>query len=343
MEACNRSLISAQHRNLASRLIPNQSHAVVRTIQSVFCFVLFVWTALSAPSRPLSTADVLPAAALPVRGDGVYLNPAMGRFWTMDSYEGNSSDPLSLHKYLYCHADPVNGTDPSGHDLTSTLTTMSIGFGIGAGGTAVANHALGRAQTFSSIFIGGAFGAALGPLAVAIPEIGVGLGIYGIGASGSITYEVFSNPSATASQKAAAVSLVVASIWGTQVAIKHYNGTRLSAPAGNATAPGVPEFPLPLRAPPEVVLESAQPGLDAGKIGQLPGLIESMAAGKQIPGIGGWKIGNRYIVNEGNHRMTAALELYKASGDPKHILQLLKEGNWTNRDPGVPTWKMTQD
>ena len=72
-------------------------------------------------------------------------------------------------------------------------------------------------------------------------------------------------------------------------------------------------------------------------------VIESMAAGKQIPGIGGWKIGNRYIVNEGNHRMTAALELYKASGDPKHVLQLLKEGNWTNRDPGVPTWKMTED
>jgi RHS repeat-associated protein len=43
-----------------------------------------------------------------------YLNPETGRFQTMDSYEGNSSDPQSLHKYLYAHADPVNGTDPSG-------------------------------------------------------------------------------------------------------------------------------------------------------------------------------------------------------------------------------------
>ncbi len=43
-----------------------------------------------------------------------YLNPNTGRFWTMDSYSGNNEDPLSLHKYLYCQADPVNNVDPSG-------------------------------------------------------------------------------------------------------------------------------------------------------------------------------------------------------------------------------------
>ena len=44
-----------------------------------------------------------------------YLSPGTGRFWTMDSYAGNTSDPHSLHKYLYAHADPVNRIDPSGH------------------------------------------------------------------------------------------------------------------------------------------------------------------------------------------------------------------------------------
>jgi len=33
----------------------------------------------------------------------------------MDTYEGDNEDPSSLHKYLYCQANPVNMTDPSGH------------------------------------------------------------------------------------------------------------------------------------------------------------------------------------------------------------------------------------
>jgi RHS repeat-associated protein len=43
-----------------------------------------------------------------------YLSPAMGRFWTMDPCEGCASVPLSLNRYLYAHADPVNNLDPSG-------------------------------------------------------------------------------------------------------------------------------------------------------------------------------------------------------------------------------------
>ncbi|HEX8150503.1 MAG TPA: PKD domain-containing protein [Pyrinomonadaceae bacterium] len=44
-----------------------------------------------------------------------YVRPDTGRFWTMDSFEGNTSDPLSLHKYLYAGADAVNKVDPGGH------------------------------------------------------------------------------------------------------------------------------------------------------------------------------------------------------------------------------------
>jgi len=43
-----------------------------------------------------------------------YLNTDTGRFWSSDNYEGNNEDPLSLHKYLYCQANPVNRIDPSG-------------------------------------------------------------------------------------------------------------------------------------------------------------------------------------------------------------------------------------
>jgi RHS repeat-associated protein len=43
-----------------------------------------------------------------------YYDPSNGRFNQLDPYNGNNFDPQSLHKYDYCHGDPVNGVDPSG-------------------------------------------------------------------------------------------------------------------------------------------------------------------------------------------------------------------------------------
>jgi hypothetical protein len=47
------------------------------------------------------------------------------------------TDPQSLHKYLYTHADPVNGIDPTGEVAIFYLLGMMlggalIGSGIGA-------------------------------------------------------------------------------------------------------------------------------------------------------------------------------------------------------------------
>jgi RHS repeat-associated protein len=47
-----------------------------------------------------------------------YYDPATGRFYRLDPFFGNLSDPLSLHKYLYTHADPVNEIDPNGLEAT---------------------------------------------------------------------------------------------------------------------------------------------------------------------------------------------------------------------------------
>jgi RHS repeat-associated protein len=58
-----------------------------------------------------------------------YYLPTLGRFWTMDSFEGRNRDPLSLHKYVFVEDNPVNKIDPTGLDgdeisLLATINTM---------------------------------------------------------------------------------------------------------------------------------------------------------------------------------------------------------------------------
>ncbi|HKG48076.1 MAG TPA: RHS repeat-associated core domain-containing protein [Pyrinomonadaceae bacterium] len=43
-----------------------------------------------------------------------HYNPNQGRFMSMDPFKGRINEPISLHKYLYANADPVNMLDPSG-------------------------------------------------------------------------------------------------------------------------------------------------------------------------------------------------------------------------------------
>jgi RHS repeat-associated protein len=45
-----------------------------------------------------------------------YYDQATGRFITTDPFQGNIFEPLSLHRYLYANANPVNYIDPSGEN-----------------------------------------------------------------------------------------------------------------------------------------------------------------------------------------------------------------------------------
>lgn len=50
------------------------------------------------------------------------------RFSRVDPFGGNLNDPLSLHKYLYVHGDPIQGADPTGleFNLAGQLSVSGI-------------------------------------------------------------------------------------------------------------------------------------------------------------------------------------------------------------------------
>jgi RHS repeat-associated protein len=60
-----------------------------------------------------------------------YYDPAMGRFTSLDSFDGFEQEPVTLHKYLYGNGDPVNNIDPSGEfSISHVMAGVLIGAGV---------------------------------------------------------------------------------------------------------------------------------------------------------------------------------------------------------------------
>jgi RHS repeat-associated protein len=122
-----------------------------------------------------------------------YLNTDSGRFWSMDSYGGNAQDPASLHKYLYAHGNPVNGTDPSGRwNLSEVMiTTTVVGTLGGMAGAAIGgiDSSLGGGSFWEGAATGAKWGAGLSVMSL-VPGLGpviltggAFMGGYGIGSA----------------------------------------------------------------------------------------------------------------------------------------------------------------
>jgi RHS repeat-associated protein len=74
-----------------------------------------------------------------------FYDAGVGRFTRRDTYEGRIGEPITLHKYLYGNANPVNFTDPSGLSALSEFSSTSLSIsqqmvailaGVGTAGTA---------------------------------------------------------------------------------------------------------------------------------------------------------------------------------------------------------------
>ncbi len=97
-----------------------------------------------------------------------WMDPSVGRFVSMDPFGGFKTDPISLHRYLYAHGNPVDRDDPTGlfsGGLTGLGVSMAIGgivSGIFAG--IFSNHSPDTKEFWGDVGKGVAFGALTAPV-----------------------------------------------------------------------------------------------------------------------------------------------------------------------------------
>jgi hypothetical protein len=100
----------------STRLLTSSTGAVVATFNYDAFGGAINFNPTSAPTIFLFGGDAVydSASGLYLHGDGVRARLAF-YFLQRDSYAGSTQDPLSLHKYLYAGANPVNQGDPGGY------------------------------------------------------------------------------------------------------------------------------------------------------------------------------------------------------------------------------------
>jgi RHS repeat-associated protein len=80
--------------------------------------------------------------------DARYYDFATGRFNRLDPFSGNQLNPLTLHRYVFCHGDGINFDDPTGQfeGLNGLMSTISSGLRLAGRGALLALNAYGFAS-----------------------------------------------------------------------------------------------------------------------------------------------------------------------------------------------------
>jgi len=187
-----------------------------------------------------------------------YLDVRSGRFWGMDEFEGDPESPLSLHKYVYAHNDPVGYLDSSGNaefsvaGQTFNVTIANVLRGIAVssfkgaltgaiiGGT---DAALGGDDVIQGALQGAAFGAIFGPFArIRVAAALLGLFGFAVGGASGIDAIERGNTAQGFFRLGLAVFSAVAAV-RTIAAILRTPGTAVRAPTDIARQSDYPEPP----------------------------------------------------------------------------------------------------
>ena len=111
------------------------------------------------PTSPVGTNLLYAGEWFDTKAQHYYLrarwyDSSNGLFNRIDPYSGNQSYPQSLHKYAYCHNDPVNNIDPSGEmnipEINITVAIQSVLFTINL--FSAVYHARGIAVSFQALY-----------------------------------------------------------------------------------------------------------------------------------------------------------------------------------------------
>lgn len=83
-----------------------------------------IWTPETAMTSLLYSGEFTDAATGHQYLRARFYDPSNGRFNRLDPYAGSASDPLTFHKYVYAHNDPITNIDPTG--LFSLVGSISV-------------------------------------------------------------------------------------------------------------------------------------------------------------------------------------------------------------------------
>lgn len=154
------------------------------------------WAASASTAYPLSGYEPAPEVARACAGaktaSGVFCekygeNALCGDAQAAELHQENeAAEPgaaSGVHVYLYAHADPVNGVDPSGHmtqvELLTGFSVQAVFFRATVGAVIGAGDAYFRGYDIAD---GAMWGAAFGVVGPRIPaKVAIAMGAYGIG------------------------------------------------------------------------------------------------------------------------------------------------------------------